>query len=490
LFQGGELSSRASTDEGRMRCPKWLEGLLHYSSVRYVQVSDMRLGILFRVMQLSIIGYVIGYSIVLQKSYQRIDPVKGTSTIKIKGSGYMNNTGSPIQVYDAQDIVMPPTMQGAFFVTTRFVETYQTRDELCSVSPDGSSNSGQKCTTDADCTKDETTFYGLMTGKCVAPYCEIQTWCPLEDDPSGSDLNKLHGIRNFSIFIRTNVQFPLFDITLTSGKDPVPGLSLFRMSDMLAEACDGVACDFEEIRENGAVLLAKAHYDCDEDSNVQDCFPTWDFSRIDEGDGFNYRMIQYVNPVNETHRVMKKLYGIRVVVTIYGQAGQFFIVNLLVALGAGLGLLSVASILADFMLQNCWPKREKFLHDKFCNVDLEVTATSMTPISLASQGDYKLIMANPLEAKYEPRGVPNPLLLASGDDGEEEDKFVPPEPVQSNQLSVQPRKVSHIPGESMGSSLDTKVTGAGIDFNPVSWGGVLGDDNGGDDDVGRRQSVN
>uniref|UniRef100_A0A7S2TPR3 Purinergic receptor n=1 Tax=Lotharella oceanica TaxID=641309 RepID=A0A7S2TPR3_9EUKA len=234
--------------------------------------------------------------------------------------------------------------------------------------------------------------------------------------------NLLYGIRNFSVFIRLNVQFPAFGITLTTGKTPSPGLSLFLISDMISNACNGQACDFEDIRQRGAVLLAKAEYNCDEDTNEKDCYPDWEFSRIDEGDGFNFRTVQYTDDSGK-ERILRKMYGIRVVVKIYGQAGKFNIVNLLVALGAGLGLLSVASITADFLLQNCWPKREKFLHDKFCTVDLETMNQSNMSLNNPGESPYpesKLeynLMRK--ESNRDMAGeVPNPLLLAAHDDDE------------------------------------------------------------------------
>jgi len=100
------------------------------------------------------------------------------------------------------------------------------------------------------------------------------------------------------------------------------------------------------------------------------CRPQWSFSRIDEGDGFNFRSIRYLNK-NSTTREIRKLYGINVVVDIYGRAGQFDVVSLLTAIGAGLGLLTLATIVADFLLNTIWPRRELFLHDKFLTVNLE-----------------------------------------------------------------------------------------------------------------------
>lgn len=432
-----------------MKCPGILEALLHYSSVRYVNVNDMRLGLVFRSLQLLVFGYVVGYSIVAQQSYLQYDPVVGTSTIKVKGSGYKNISGTP-SVFDAQDLIVPPTMQGAFFITTRFHHTLQNQNEICSASPDGSTNSGQKCQSDADCTAGDTTFHGLMNGTCAhSGYCFIQTWCPLEDDPHDSTSNLIFGIRAFSVFIRTNIQFPEFGITLTSGKDPIPGLSLFELYDMVTDACQG-PCDFEQMRQRGAVILAKAEFDC-KASDTDACKPTWEFSRIDEGDGFNFRTASYIN-TDETKRDMKKLYGIRVVVAIYGQAGRFSIVALLVALGAGLGLLGLASLVADFLLQHCWPKREKFLHDKFCEVNLEQGG-------FFDENNYSAI-------DEKNNKIANPLLEALNDEDFEEIKH---KKMTMKSSPRELRKISQISQNSKASSVGSATTGGGVEYMAAGW---------------------
>lgn len=355
-----------------MKCPSWVAGLLHYSSVRYVLVNDARLGLIFRSLQLLVIGYVVGYSIIAQQAYQKYDPVHGTATIKIKGSGFKNTTAKGLQVYDTEDLVVPPTMQGAFFVTTRFHGWEQSRDGICSASPDNTTTSGRKCNADPGCVNGEATFLGVMDGTC-GEYnnCNIRAWCPLENDPDSAPENEIHGVRNFSIFIRLNTAFTKFGVTLSTGKNPVDGLSLFSLREITDRACDG-DCSFEDIRGNGGVVLANAIFDCDanQDLNVDNCQPDWEFSRIDEGAGFNFRTVFY-NSTLQGERLLKKLYGVRTVIVITGQAGKYDTVALLIALGSGLGLLGLASAIADFLLQNCWPKREKFLHDKYTEVDLE-----------------------------------------------------------------------------------------------------------------------
>jgi len=67
--------------------------------------------------------------------------------------------------------------------------------------------------------------------------------------------------------------------------------------------------------------------------------------------------------VNETvHRILVKAYGLRFIISVSGKAGKFNVVPTLLTIGSGLGLLSVATLVADFFLLYCAKKR-KFYHD-------------------------------------------------------------------------------------------------------------------------------
>lgn len=72
-------------------------------------------------------------------------------------------------------------------------------------------------------------------------------------------------------------------------------------------------------------------------------------------------------------RTLYKVYGIRFVVNVLGQAGKFNSVQLLLTLGACLGLLSISALIADFLTLSCFaikrisdsPSRQNLLnHDE------------------------------------------------------------------------------------------------------------------------------
>lgn len=69
-------------------------GYFSYSTVREVQTHNFLIALMFRIMQLAVLVYVIGWDIVQNKSYQTFDSVSSTVTSKVKGLGYVNSTNN------------------------------------------------------------------------------------------------------------------------------------------------------------------------------------------------------------------------------------------------------------------------------------------------------------------------------------------------------------------------------------------------------------
>ena len=60
-----------------------------------------------------------------------------------------------------------------------------------------------------------------------------------------------------------------------------------------------------------------------------------------------------------THRLLRKLYGLRIVFTTTGQARKFSFGALCVTFGAGVAYLGVASFLADIVLERFLPNSKE-----------------------------------------------------------------------------------------------------------------------------------
>merc|ERR1712228_1013696 len=103
------------------------------------------------------------------------------------------------------------------------------------------------------------------------------------------------------------------------------------------------------------------------DHGENECIPTFEMDRIDDTPntvsiGYNFRTVDY-NPTQE-FRVLKKLYGIRVIFIVEGRAGRFDWVALSVTLGSGLAYLSIASIVSDIILENFLKESKTYVANK------------------------------------------------------------------------------------------------------------------------------
>lgn len=168
------------------------------------------------------------------------------------------------------------------------------------------------------------------------------------------------------MYVRLNAEFPQFEKKMNTAPDGK--IHHLKNQWYISEILDGAGTTIEDVSERGAIVLMKATFDCDFNTEST-CDPTWSYSRLDktyEGQptssiGFNY--YQAV-PTGDNTRTVNKRYGLKIEIHVDGKGGRFSIVALSIALGSGIGLLSVASLVTDFLLQNVC-KSEKYLDRKF-----------------------------------------------------------------------------------------------------------------------------
>jgi hypothetical protein len=109
-----------SSSSGWSRFFTWVPA---YRSTKFIQVKDYRLGLLDLLIKLLIIGYIVGYSIIVKHGYQELDPVTGVVNVKIKGSASDGPVSDPATVFDSFDLIQPALENNAFFVTSRLYVT-------------------------------------------------------------------------------------------------------------------------------------------------------------------------------------------------------------------------------------------------------------------------------------------------------------------------------------------------------------------------------
>ena len=63
---------------------------------------------------------------------------------------------------------------------------------------------------------------------------------------------------------------------------------------------------------------------------------------------------------NKEYRTLYKAFGLRFIINVSGDGGKFNIIPLLTKIGAGIGLLSVGSYIADFLLLRIHKKKSMY----------------------------------------------------------------------------------------------------------------------------------
>ncbi|CAI9740575.1 P2X purinoceptor 4-like isoform X1 [Octopus vulgaris] len=378
-------------------CDFILSLIFEYDTPKIVHIHSKKVGVINRLLQLIIIGYIVGYVIIYNKGYQEFDYVVGSISTKVKGISLTNRTilSDKPGIWDVADYVVPPQENGAVFVMTNAVITYN-QTQRC---PQDVA-SGDFCTSDADCPAETKipSGDGFRTGLCVnssqngTKVCEIYAWCPFENDTLSEPL--LKSAANFTIFIKNNVHFPKFNVSrvnvdsnmsknCTYDPHTLKSCPIFRMSTIT----DIFGTPFKNVALQGASIQVNIVWNCNLDHSLDECLPEYRFTRLDRSnvvsEGFNFRFAKYFQSGDQPMRTLVKAYGIQFLVTIQGRGGKFSIVPLMLNLGSGLALLSLASVVADIIMLYVLKSKNFYREQKYQNVDDNVYSSMKedTPIT-------------------------------------------------------------------------------------------------------------
>jgi hypothetical protein len=234
----------------------FLLGLLSYSSIKYVHV-DARTSfwpvVTFRILQVVILLYVVLFTVVDQKAYNEYDTVVAESFFKMKGAAkathtYLNGTKTSY-IVDVNDLLVPPLMENALFITTGMVTNKEIRNSTCADTgglvddkPYAACANPLSTWKDVElqnCTQLKGSYVhfkndGMYTGNCILPagetdeskpkYCEVRGWCaegnkfPHDPDAGNYDV-VVDGVEDWSLYIRLNAEFPQFEKKMNTAPD-------------------------------------------------------------------------------------------------------------------------------------------------------------------------------------------------------------------------------------------------------------------------------
>ncbi|XP_006863533.1 PREDICTED: P2X purinoceptor 5 [Chrysochloris asiatica] len=320
--------------------------LFDYKTEKYVIAKNKKVGLLYRLLQLSILLYLVVWVFVVKKGYQDTDTSLQSSVItKVKGVAFTNTSELGERLWDVADYVIPPQGENVFFVVTNLIVTPNQRQDICAERED---IPDAKCSNDSDCHPGEAVVVGngVKTGRCLRVgssqkgTCEIFAWCPVEAKSKPAKL-LLGEAEEFTVYIKNSIRFPKFNFSKTNVLDSqnrtflktcrfdVSNLycPIFRLGSMVRWA----GSSFQEMAQEGGVIGIQIEWDCDLDKDPSECNPHYSFSRLDDkfakksiSSGYNFRFAKYYrDAAGVEFRTLMKAYGIRFDVMVNGK-GAFF----------------------------------------------------------------------------------------------------------------------------------------------------------------------
>uniref|UniRef100_A0A8D0WJE5 P2X purinoceptor n=1 Tax=Sus scrofa TaxID=9823 RepID=A0A8D0WJE5_PIG len=340
-----------------------------YDTPRMVLVRNKKVGVVFRLIQLVVLVYVVGWVFVYEKGYQTSSGLISSVSVKLKGLAVTKLPSLGPQVWDVADYVFPAQGPGA------------------SSSPLPQNPEGGTCTGDSGCTpgKAERKAQGIRTGRCVAfndtvQTCEIFGWCPVEVDDNIPRPALLREAENFTLFIKNSISFPRFKVTRRNLVEEVdaaymktclyhktlhPLCPVFNLGYVVQESGQ----NFSTLAEKGGVVGITIDWNCDLDWHVRHCKPVYEFHGLYEekklSPGFNFRFARHFVENGTNHRHLFKVFGIRFDILVAGKAGKFDIIPTMTTIGSGIGIFGVATVLCDLLLLHILPRRHYYKQKKF-----------------------------------------------------------------------------------------------------------------------------
>ncbi|XP_052010742.1 P2X purinoceptor 3-like [Xyrauchen texanus] len=364
-----------------------------YETTKSVVVKSWSVGIINRVVQLLIIQYFICWVFLHEKAYQARDTgIESAVMTKVKGFGsYLN------RVMDVADYVAPPQGSSAFSIITKLIITDNQTQGRCPQT-DGTF----KCTSDADCMNITGSHLGngIVTGTCLIKndqgQCEIQGWCPAENDKV--NVSVMEGVENFTIFVKNSIRFPLFNVTRGNfpsdlnksyithcNHDPIlhPFCPIFKVGDLLKLMNQNLS----KIASKGGEIGIHIGWKCDLDRSLDMCKPQYTFTRLDAvfqhssvSKGYNFRFAKYFkSPDGTEYRTLHKAYAIRFEIIVSGNVRKFSAVPFLINLVAAFTSVGLATVFCDIILLNFLQGAEQYKAKKFEEVSsIETVSEQMT----------------------------------------------------------------------------------------------------------------
>ena len=330
-----------------------------------------------------------------KSGYQDRDPSLISSVmLKVKGIGSFDNNHTII--LDNADFIVPPQENNALFIMTNFIRTDQQR-KLCE---EGLDIKEAACTDDAHCQSFmpyPPKSHGRWTGKCrmTEGRCEIEGWCPVENDLVKPE--PIMDSLNFTIFVKNFIEFTRFGVSKTNviHESIAEGACLyhskhnrlcpiFRLGDLL-HIVEPDADERYRMLKAGGIVRIKIDWICNLDLGEEKCKPQYSFGRLDSRSvgeqfsfGFNFRYASHWKVRKRSYRTLTKAFGLRLIVSVNGEAGRFDFLVLTLNIGSMIGVLGLATFICDIVALYLCKQGSIYRKQKFQTVRIRSTISLPT----------------------------------------------------------------------------------------------------------------
>ncbi|NXA49695.1 P2RX7 protein, partial [Nothocercus julius] len=301
------------------------------------------------------------YTLLFDKRYQEKDSVISSIHTKVKGVAQTDKW-----IWDTAEYTIPMQASLKLMSMQYLTSTYTFR--CFSDNP----FANDFCSSDSSCIKDsvDQQSNGIRTGRCVnynatVKTCEIMAWCPVESQKAAPVPAVLKSAENFTVLIKNNIHFPKFNYTTqnipqnfnascTFNKITSPLCPVFRLGDILQAANQ----NFSEMAVEGGIIGIEINWDCNLDW-MDHCSPHYGFRRLDDKStskypGFNFRFAKHYKQQNGVEqRTLIKAYGIRFDVLVFGTAGKFDLIELVMYIGSMISYFGLAVFVIDLYISYC-----------------------------------------------------------------------------------------------------------------------------------------
>uniref|UniRef100_A0A671PYW3 P2X purinoceptor 5-like n=1 Tax=Sinocyclocheilus anshuiensis TaxID=1608454 RepID=A0A671PYW3_9TELE len=303
--------------------------LFEYTTVRYVGTQNKKIGLLYRIFQLTIMGYLIGWVFLKNKGYQvKDDTLESSVVTKVKGVARVNTTDS--NLWGPEDYVFPNQVR-------------------------------------------------IKTGICLETHngtCEIYGWCPTEIHRDPDPATIVREAENFTLYIRNFIRFSQFNFSASNvpkenrslylknclyDETVCPYCPIFRLGDIVNKTGN----KFEEMALKGGSIGVLIEWLCDLDAD-SDCRPHYSFNVVMLSIAINclLRFARYFTAAGQRRRTFYKVFGIHLEIMVFGMARKFSIIPTIVNIASALTLMAAGSYICDIMLLYVMKKRSVYTESK------------------------------------------------------------------------------------------------------------------------------